>query len=212
MRRFFLFLMVLVALKGFAHKKVYTFHPEGAFTFISYNYSSVYTLSSFSFEKGSIGGVAWGTVENLNEWTRSYAFKVNDKVQSTHRACLFSSGSLFDRLKTYEVYDENNQLIGSVEGSWDVAACFFFYKENRELFAKATLDPTFSHLTITAPDGHVLITGEKTLRAFWSHTYQPPTVYYWTLTEEEPCNPLFLWPFMGFLSEVWCAERDPFRF
>jgi hypothetical protein len=210
MRRFFLSLVLVLTLKCFAADR-YIFLPQGTFTYSSYG------LDGFSLKKGHIYAVEKnqklskiGTVENLNEWTtRAYAFKVGDLILSTHRASLLSYGSIFDCLKQYEIYDENNQVIGFIEGSWDssAAAHFFFYKGDRELFAQAILDPSYSKLTISTPDGQVLITGEKTKNVsdYYSWFSSSDEYYYWEFKKEkkELLNELFFWPFIAFLSEVW---------
>jgi hypothetical protein len=107
----------------------------------------------------------------------------------------------------YEIYDESNQLIGFIEGVWETnaAACFCFYKENHEFFAKASLDLSSSKLTISSPDDEVLITGEKTLQASRFPSSYFSNKYYWKIKKEKehPFNASFLWPFIGFLSEVW---------
>ncbi len=107
----------------------------------------------------------------------------------------------------YEIYDESSQLIGFIEGVWETnaAACFFFYKENHEFFAKASLDLLSSKLTISSPDDEVLITGRKTLHASQFPSTYFPNEYYWKIKKEkeDPFNASFLWPFIGFLGEVW---------
>jgi hypothetical protein len=204
MRRFCVILAVLLAFKCFSYDE-YLFCPQGHFTF-----GSKPDFDRFYFEGGIIYGVEKnqqkfpiGSVEKLSERTRAYVFKVGDMVISTHRSSLLSAGTLFDCLKIYEIYDGSNQLIGFIEGVWDTntAACFFFYKENHELFAKATLDLSSSKLTISSPDDEILITGGKTLRT--SQVF--PNKYYWKIKKEKehPFNICFLWPFIGFLSEVW---------
>ncbi|MCX6991367.1 MAG: hypothetical protein NTX49_09970 [Chlamydiae bacterium] len=207
MRRFFLILAIILTFKCFSYDE-YLFYPQGTFTFTNYH------LSGFSFENGIIYGVEKsqqkvhiGTIEKLNEWTRAYIFKVGDTVLSTHRAFLLSSGTVFDCLKVYEIYDERNQLIGFIEGVWDTnaAACFFFYNENHELFAKANLDFSYSNLTISTPDDQILISGKKIINASCFSSYYYPNEYYWKIKKEsqQPFNAAFFWPFMGFLSEVW---------
>lgn len=212
MRQFSALLAVLLTFQCFSYDE-YLFYPNGEFTFTSYNHGP-YRPTDFSFKNGVIYGIEKnqqkipiGSVEKLREWTRAYIFKVGDTVVSTHRAFLLSSGTLFDRLKTYNIYDESNQLIGFIEGVLDLnaAACFLFYKENREFIAKATLDLSSSKLIISSADDEVLISGVKTLYISWFESPYTPNKYYWEIKKEKehPFNACFLWPFLGFLSEVW---------
>lgn len=208
MRRFFVILAIILTSKCFSYDE-YLFYPQGEFTF-KHDSSGAYYPSSFFFTGGIIYGVEKskqkaiiGTVERLSEWIRAYVYKVEDIVLSTHRSFFLSQGTLFDSLKMYEIYDENNQLIGFIEGEWnsDAAACFRFCNEKYEVFAIASLDLSASKLTISTLDGKILITGEKTLNANWFTKNE----YYWKIKkeDEQPFSAYFLWPFVGFLSQVW---------
>lgn len=216
MRRLFVILSIILTVKCFSYDE-YHFLPQGKFIYTSHN-GGPYNLSGLCFEKGIVYGLeknkqkVIGTIEKLSEWTRAYIFKVGDTVVSTHRAFLLSSGILFNCLKTYEVYDESNQLIGFIEGVWntDAAAYFLFYNENHELFAQANLDLSSSKLIISTPDDQVLVTGRKILHVSsdyrpWSASGYFSNQYYWIIKKEkeESFNESFLWPFVGFLSEVW---------
>lgn len=199
---------VFFAVTCFAQTQ-YCLYPKGTFRSVSTNYGP-YELSNFTLESYTIyttsGGkrVLSGAVEKLNEWTRAYVYKIGDRILSTHRASLFSAGSLLDCLKQYEVLDENNHLIGTVEGNYytNAAAEFSFFNEQRELLARARLNST-KQLEIRSPNETLLVTCTKTLKSdgAWSPAYE----YFWTIQQEDNASfdPRFLWPFLGFIGEVW---------
>ncbi|NGX52736.1 MAG: hypothetical protein KR126chlam5_01039 [Candidatus Anoxychlamydiales bacterium] len=196
----------------------YDAYVKGKFVLRSYNYSpfelSQLKVKSFRIRKNN---VYYGEVERLNNWTRTYTLKINDQVQAICKANLFSYGSLFDFLKSYEVKDNNNNVIGYIRGVFKTKnrAEFLFYNEKQELFAKSILHHENPQLTIHSPDGKLLIRGIRKLVKFddsnpyfhFSFLSIPSYHYSWEIIEEDTVsfNPKFLWPFIGFIGEVWWA-------
>ncbi len=157
------------------------------------------------------GEISLGVVENQFGLTRSYAFKMGNSTLSTCYSNFFSTGSCCDSLKTFTIEDENQEIIGSIEGSYFAPRHpeFCFYDKERTLFARAVLETesfsfigcTSSVLTVSSPDGEPLFICTKTL-------YRNPQgyfVYHWTVKKAslEPFDGRFFWPFLSFISEVW---------
>jgi hypothetical protein len=200
------FLSLCLNIKCYSYDE-YLFFPQGWFGFKSY---ASYTPDSFTFKNGILYAIQGshripaGSVEKLSAWTPGYVFKLDDLVLCTYHSPLFSVGTCFDYLKEYEIYDENNQVIGYIKGAWDAdnAAHFFFYKEEQEPFAEAVLDLSRSNLRITTADDQTLITAVRYLNM---KSYSIDNEYYWKIKKEkgETFNTCFLWPFIAFLSAVW---------
>ena len=206
---FFLFLLMTC----FARAD-YILFPKGSLIFVSENHGP-YRLSNFRLESYEIYTEAendlvfYGIVEKWNEWTRTYTFKAKDGSLSTHRSSFFSYGTFLDRLKEFEIRDDENVLLGYIAGSYytDAQAEFLFFNDQHELLAKANVHRSNPQLTIHSPDGQILITGIRTLRNLSSGpSYTPPDYeYFWTIKKEDNISfdSRFLWPFVGFIAEVW---------
>lgn len=194
----------------------YFFHPIGDFSYISYSCGESF-LKDFRFDHALITKVVSeehqkiGTIEKLNDWTRGYAWKQQDSILSTHRSFLLSCGSFVDSLKRYEVRDEEENLIGTIEGIWFTKdpAEFFFFDSDHKVFAKAVLNPTRFELIFKDPEGKSLVICRKTLhiRPGMESTdctsFKTPE-YKWRIQMNDPSlDERFLWPFMAFISEVW---------
>lgn len=184
----------------------YKLFPEGTFYFESRN-RGPYELSGFKLDFYRIYKETdlYGRIEKLNEWTRSYMFKMGEEELSTHRAIFVSYGSLMDCMKEYEIRDERECLIGYIQGKYDTEALaeFLFFNAQHELCAYATVNHSDPHLSICSLDGQPFITGTRTLQ-FCSFYSNPTCSYYWIIKEEEgSLDPRFLWPFIGFIGEVW---------
>ncbi len=215
MRRFFLFFAILLTTSCFSYD-TYLFSPQGNFEFTSVNYGP-YRLTGFKFTGATIYGIEeeryvhLGTIEKPFAWVRDYALKVGDEVMCAHYSPFFSYGTLLDSLKEYEIRDEENNVIGRIEGffSTKVAAEFLFYNDQGDPFAKAVLNQSRSELTISTLDGQPLLTCTKILDVDYYYHYWSTSLkntYFWTIKKElgASFDTRFLWPFMAFVSEAWC--------
>jgi hypothetical protein len=215
MKKMVYFLTLIFFANCFANTE-YFLIPSGSFTFVSENHGP-YRLSSFNLKSykiytmGDINLILYGTIEKLNDWTRSYIFKAEDGEESTHRSSFLSFGSFLDCLKEFEIRDNRDIIIGYIKGNYftKARAEFLFFNDKHELFAKANVNQSQPQLTIESPDEKILITGIKTLRNLTPYLeYIPPDYeYFWTIKKEDEDNvdfdPKFLWPFVGFIAEVW---------
>jgi hypothetical protein len=198
----------------FANKSEYYVHPNGTFIYESRNFGPYY-ISEFQLDSCEIyNNYIHGKIDKLNEWTQAYKFIINDEVISSHYSYLFSFGSLFDSCKYFDVYDNTNTFIGSIEGNFSVEASaeFLFYDKDHQLFAKAYINSSNPQITISSPEGQPLITGIKIFHdygPFYNNpSFQRSPDYYWKIkmNDNGSLDPRFLWPFIGFISEVWWYE------
>ncbi len=228
MKAILCFLAVFLSINCFSNPE-YRLYPEGQLSLIKtirqgqLPWDAHFRLSDCTFTNAELYRfskdkyVPYGTISKLDTSTRGYLFKVGDEVQSTLHSFLLSSGTLFDSIKKYEVHDSSDHIIGYIEGVFytDAPAEFLFYNEAGQQFAKAVLDPSYSKVTMSAPDDQPLLIGTKT----FNYTGAPKgehclLEYYWELTQvsETPLDPRFLIPFMSFIGEVWWDKPQWFNF
>jgi hypothetical protein len=187
-----------LSMKSFSQSE-YIFYPAGRFT-VTVTDVGPYYFTGFQLEYGSIYSVnendpIFGTVEK----TGRYAFKVNSPWPSM--------GLLSSSLEKYEIFDEQGILIGQVKGTFSENATepFLFFDKEDRLFAKATLDPSRSQITIFSSNDEVLILSSKTFK-YPGFTADPD--YFWTIQETPALSfdPRYLWPFVALASELWWRE------
>lgn len=155
------------------------------------------------------------TVYKGNEWTRKYILCDKKKRLSIHHA-YFGLGSFFDTAKQFDIQDEYENKIGSIQGYFFTCcpAEFYFYKENGELFGVAQLDPSWAHLTVKDANEDVIYTCDKTFHFnveekrsnfYRSQKSSSTDQYHWTITYDDrfEFDSRFFWPFLCFISEVW---------
>lgn len=164
-----------------------------------------------------------GKIEKLNEWnrfTRAYAFQINDKVESIHSSSFFSWGSIFDSWKNFEIYDDSNNLLGYIQGEFSsevmdkssggwvkyITAEFSFYNDKHEIFAKAIIHPTNPKLSIMSLDGQLLVRGDR--YSSFESASKHKDKYFWKISIDDKISfdDRFLWPFIGFVAEVWFID------
>jgi hypothetical protein len=234
MKFWFSFLAIFFSTTCFASSEDFLLLPKGVFVFegtefigrcrptkwvlkdVNIRSYEIFTLLEPGKPIANSNLALYGTVEKLNEWTRAYAFKVNDKVLSIHRSSFLSYGSFFDCLKNYEVISADIP-IGYIKGNYstDANAEFLFFNDRHELFARATLSRVGKYLEIRSPDEKILVRGFKTLHVFdedssdsfsFSHKPHKPSenvFYFWMIHKDASFDAQFLWPFIGFIAEVW---------
>lgn len=148
------------------------------------------------------------SVYDLNEIVRSYKYIGTNKNYSTMYSPLCSLGSLMDCLKQFQVYDKNTNLIGTIEGSFmtSSAAEFTFYDSERNEFAIATIDWSYSEMIVKGVNDEIFYHCSRVLDMdnwFISNCKNP--LYFWEIEKisDDSFDERFLWLFMAFVSEVW---------
>ncbi len=214
--RLFLILLSLGFLFPCCAKETYIVTcPEDTFTtyftYVDFYNQKLNAYRSRNFEKFLIyrnrisKRNLYGEIQKPNYASRAYTFNKNEQVHSLHHAYMFSWGSLFDRLKEFEVIDEKGESIGVIQGNFytDQSAEFSFFDDEQECFAKAVIDNDYSTLAISTPEDQNLFLCKKTFTHDWISDSDP--VYFWTIEKSDKTqfDERFLWPFIGFIADVW---------
>ena len=137
-----------------------------------------------------------------NKFVRDYKFVGKKGVKSGCYERFFTLGIIWDSMKVFDVYDEQNHWLGSIGGYFytDDAAEFYFYNDQSDIIARAVLNTDGSTLTVYDPNDEVLFTSEK----HFEYNHQGFT-YRWLVREMDNVtfDKRFLWPFVGFIAQVW---------
>ncbi|NGX38934.1 MAG: hypothetical protein KR126chlam1_00251 [Chlamydiae bacterium] len=205
MRFIFCLLSLFLAIYSYA-KEEYVLTPEGTVSVTSDTKRLGASFNKFIIEKSSDSNlIPYGTVYKPYALTRTYVYtsKMGHPC-SIHHAYLVSFGSLFDFLKEFEVTDEKGTPIGLIQGNWDSdqSALFYFFDDQNQLFAKATIDSSYSELSISTPEDQKIFDCKKTFVIggnWWSDRY------YWTIEKvnQTSFDERFLWPFISFVADMW---------
>lgn len=156
--------------------------------------------------------------KDTSKRTRNYTLKDQNTDIANHSACLFSTGSLMDCMKYFEVVGGDKKL-GHIKGKFwtSFEADFTFYNEKNEILATSYLSNNWNDLTIIGAQGEVILKAKKVLRpkdlnSLWSYS-KPEYFYFWDVTifQESDDFDRFIWPFLGFIAEVWWY-KSPYDF
>lgn len=216
-------LFIILTLQLHAETRCFLY-PIGKIVSVSDNFGP-YHLYSFDLDYYEVYKLCEGEhvpiykiEKDSSQWTRNYTLKDQDTAIATHKACLFSTGSLMDCMKYFEVFAGDKKW-GHIKGKFwtNFEAEFTFYNEKNEIIATSCLSNRWNDLTILGADKEVILKAKKVLRpkdikSLFAY-YQPEYFYFWDVTILQDAGDLdrFIWPFLGFIAEVWWY-KSPYDF
>ncbi len=223
--KYLLFFLVWVSSTCFAKDK-YVLYPEGSYTLVTewiMNIPKRVERCRFSkfdiYEESPTGKLIRGNVEEVEWESLSYIYKVGEDRISSLQLDDSAWFAWAYSAKAFQVFDCNENIIGSIEGHFFTksGAEFLFYNEDEEVFAKAILDRDWKILSIVSSEDQPLFTCTKIQKleggGFGKYDFlqkrfiqtEPKLVYYWTIEKEgkQPFDGRFFWPFVSYICQHW---------